>query len=341
MTTTGYGGNRNEYWRLPRPHTPWAFLPSANPDTISGTFVYDNGVRHVLSVNLTRIADDQDADGIPDSSDNCPAVANSDQADTDSDGIGNLCDPDTPDDGGDDEDGGGCPDGAFTTATAVATDAGVDRFRFEADVRWCHGNGTVSFPTADPAASVGSFPDVIVQPGADAFLAEGAGLTYRVSLDQPPPAIHDIGNGVVQVVTAASFDRCINPLKAVLNLVPGAGRLVGPLFRRLPEAIRDELLHGIGRTLIAHTRGILPNAWESELIERTYDAWATFVNALQFGTFEVIDELLEPGAEGYCDTVWVPTLNLTLSPDGSATAHLLGYSSPTTLGRLASQENHP
>ncbi|MCB0644141.1 MAG: thrombospondin type 3 repeat-containing protein, partial [Phaeodactylibacter sp.] len=35
---------------------------------------------------------DTDGDGVPDSSDNCPLVANSNQADTDSDGVGNKCD---------------------------------------------------------------------------------------------------------------------------------------------------------------------------------------------------------------------------------------------------------
>lgn len=39
---------------------------------------------------------DADADGIPDSSDNCPTIANADQADTDGDGIGNVCDAQTP-----------------------------------------------------------------------------------------------------------------------------------------------------------------------------------------------------------------------------------------------------
>ena len=40
------------------------------------------------------VATDADSDGVPDSIDNCPQVANADQRDTDSDGIGNWCDPD-------------------------------------------------------------------------------------------------------------------------------------------------------------------------------------------------------------------------------------------------------
>ena len=40
-----------------------------------------------------------DNDGIPDSEDNCPAVANPDQVDTDGDGEGNACDDDDDDDG--------------------------------------------------------------------------------------------------------------------------------------------------------------------------------------------------------------------------------------------------
>jgi hypothetical protein len=39
------------------------------------------------------LAADADGDGIPDSVDNCPTTVNPDQADTDHDGIGNVCDP--------------------------------------------------------------------------------------------------------------------------------------------------------------------------------------------------------------------------------------------------------
>ena len=38
-------------------------------------------------------APDQDGDGVPDSSDNCPTVPNPDQADGDHDGVGDACDP--------------------------------------------------------------------------------------------------------------------------------------------------------------------------------------------------------------------------------------------------------
>jgi hypothetical protein len=43
--------------------------------------------------------DDDDNDGILDTNDNCPTVANEDQTDTDGDGQGNACDPDDDNDG--------------------------------------------------------------------------------------------------------------------------------------------------------------------------------------------------------------------------------------------------
>jgi len=53
-------------------------------------------------LNLASIvvpAPDTDGDGVPDDQDNCTLVANPDQRDTNSDGYGNLCDPDLNNDG--------------------------------------------------------------------------------------------------------------------------------------------------------------------------------------------------------------------------------------------------
>ena len=47
---------------------------------------------------------DQDRDFVPETEDNCPGVANSDQFDTDGDGTGDACDPDHEDDSDSDRD---------------------------------------------------------------------------------------------------------------------------------------------------------------------------------------------------------------------------------------------
>lgn len=43
--------------------------------------------------------EDTDSDGVGDVCDNCPLNSTSDQADNDGDGIGDVCDPDNDNDG--------------------------------------------------------------------------------------------------------------------------------------------------------------------------------------------------------------------------------------------------
>ena len=70
------------------------------------------------SVSFTipaQIDPDSDGDTIPDSQDNCPSAANSDQADADQDGVGDACDPDANGDAIDDSlQPVGTPAGSFS-----------------------------------------------------------------------------------------------------------------------------------------------------------------------------------------------------------------------------------
>ena len=59
------------------------------------TFTDDNGDNRVLLGSTSPPTTDADADGVDDAIDNCPNTANTDQADYDQDGVGDLCD--TPD----------------------------------------------------------------------------------------------------------------------------------------------------------------------------------------------------------------------------------------------------
>lgn len=67
---------------------------------------------------------DFDDDGVPDTKDDCPEVANPDQADADKDGKGDLCDPDDDDDGIMDEDDD-CPFSPGTGAACPKLDGGA------------------------------------------------------------------------------------------------------------------------------------------------------------------------------------------------------------------------
>jgi subtilisin-like proprotein convertase family protein len=60
--------------------------------------LWDTGTLESWSLELCE-GSDQDADGVPDTVDNCPTIPNPDQTDSDGDGEGDACDEDADNDG--------------------------------------------------------------------------------------------------------------------------------------------------------------------------------------------------------------------------------------------------
>jgi hypothetical protein len=82
---------------------PGAVNPSIIADLVGNyvvQLIVNDGLANSAPATVTITADvDTDSDGVPQSIDNCTAVANADQLDTDNDGYGNLCDGDLNNDG--------------------------------------------------------------------------------------------------------------------------------------------------------------------------------------------------------------------------------------------------
>jgi uncharacterized repeat protein (TIGR01451 family) len=69
------------------------------PDGTGIAYSYDPAGNRTQKVVTVFVETDADGDGVPDATDNCPAVPNATQEDVDGDGLGDACDPDIDGDG--------------------------------------------------------------------------------------------------------------------------------------------------------------------------------------------------------------------------------------------------
>ena len=74
------------------PNTTIATITITNSAALNSSLEVPIVVRKTSTFQLVQI-EDRDGDGIADETDNCPDLANADQADSDGDGFGDLCDP--------------------------------------------------------------------------------------------------------------------------------------------------------------------------------------------------------------------------------------------------------
>jgi len=119
---------------------------SANPD-FDATF-------------RTYVEADADGDGVSDAEDNCPGISNADQADLDSDNVGDVCDADDDGDGVADA-GDNCP--TVANADQVNTDGGLS------------GDACDSDDDNDGVGDAGDNCRVVVNAGQEDLDGDGAG----------------------------------------------------------------------------------------------------------------------------------------------------------------------
>jgi len=154
-----------------------------------------------FSQSVFKIELDSDSDGVPNAFDNCPNITNLDQVDSDSDGVGDVCDTDNDNDGipdsiDTDDDNDGIPDSIDTSPTTPSNDFS-DGTTFGTITS---GNANLSI-TDDPASGVN-----IVATGPATVNVCGNAIIFFTAGDSVKVACGSVTIQVISGTVEITFD---------------------------------------------------------------------------------------------------------------------------------------
>ena len=180
--------------------------------------VYDDANTNVNAV--VGAAPDQDGDGVLDGADNCPSVANANQANNDGDSQGDACDSDDDNDGVPDA-SDGCPTQAAATANGCPSTGGEGG-----------GSGAVADTTAPQATLSGAKGD-----------EEGFSLTVSCPTE---PCTASLSGKITTSYNAAAVVKKSFKLKKKTKAIPAGGKATFrvKLSKKARKAVKKALTNG-------------------------------------------------------------------------------------------------
>jgi uncharacterized delta-60 repeat protein/uncharacterized repeat protein (TIGR01451 family) len=198
----------------------------------------------VMRFDNAPITLDQDGDGVPDAQDNCPAVANADQADSDGDGVGDACDMPlvSINDVSVTEGNSGSTQATFTVSlgyvstSTVTVDYATVAGSAAAGSDFVSATGTATIPAGqtsttvsvtvlgDTAVEADETYRVILSNATNAQVGDGEGNGTILNDDVPPPATADVTLGLTASPTRVAPGATVTYTITLGNRGPDSAR---------------------------------------------------------------------------------------------------------------------